>query len=69
MSTPEGNNSSILDENSEKICQVCKIENPTYNNFPCRCCYYCKKCAMKLATGGKCKICHELFTSMTLIKI
>ena len=47
---------------NEILCYSCKKENSSYTSLPCRCCQYCKKCAMKLATGGKCKICHELFS-------
>ena len=32
-------------------CFVCKALNPEYVNFPCECNRYCKKCAMKMATG------------------
>jgi hypothetical protein len=46
-------------------CIVCSSEAIAFANYPCGCCRYCKKCAMKLATGGKCRVCHEIFTSMT----
>lgn len=49
---------------SAKSCQKTDI---LYTNFPCKCLKYCKSCAMKLATGGKCKKCHQLFASMILI--
>lgn len=34
---------------------------------PCGCNCYCKKCAMKMATGGRCKNCHQLYASMRQI--
>jgi hypothetical protein len=49
-------------ENSIR-CSTCNAE-ATYVGYPCRCCSFCKKCAMKMATGGKCKKCHQLFASM-----
>jgi len=39
-----------------------------YKSFPCACTTHCRKCAMKMATGGKCKVCKEFFTSMTCIE-
>ena len=50
-----------------KHCVVCKSSEVAFTNFPCKCCRFCKKCAMKLATGGKCKSCHEIFTSMSAV--
>ena len=50
-------------------CSVCPSQIVEYKNYPCGCNVFCKKCAMKMATGGKCKTCHELFVSMkTLMK-
>eukprot|EP00981_Chlorochromonas_danica_P009453 scaffold2708_cov158-Ochromonas_danica.AAC.1 len=47
-------------------CIIC-AHPAEYECFPCRCNVYCKKCAMKLATGGKCKKCKNLFASMAHI--
>ncbi len=47
------------------ICAACQKNRSSYETFPCRCNKFCKKCAMKMATGGKCKTCHNLFASMT----
>lgn len=61
------NNTMNLNEksNSEKInCLSCKKYPITYMCMPCRCPTLCKKCAMKMATGGKCKICGNLFCDM-----
>ena len=55
----------IMDENKENIdnknCIICKIGKIEYMCMPCRCQILCKKCAMKMATGGICKICKEMF--------
>ena len=43
------------------LCYVCKKNEITFRVMPCRHAYLCKKCSMKMASGGKCKICHEFF--------
>jgi hypothetical protein len=35
-----------------------------FKSFPCQCNFFCKKCAMKMATGGRCKSCKNFFASM-----
>mmetsp|Transcript_4792 Transcript_4792/g.3413 ORF Transcript_4792/g.3413 Transcript_4792/m.3413 type:complete len:207 (-) Transcript_4792:65-685(-) len=47
-------------------CSLCHNPDAQYESFPCRCLKFCKKCAMKMATGGKCKNCHQLFSTMVL---
>ena len=47
------------------ICSICGKNESHYESHPCRCCTFCKKCAMRVATGGKCKKCHNMFTSIT----
>ena len=47
--------------NEDNICKVCKKEKISYRVMPCRHEYLCKKCSMKMASGGKCKICKEFF--------
>ena len=49
-------------ENKNSICLICYQNEITYACMPCRCKILCKKCAMKMATGGKCRKCTELFT-------
>lgn len=49
------------DEKKEEMCLVCKKEKVCYRVMPCRHAYLCKKCSMKMASGGKCKICKEFF--------
>ena len=48
-------------------CCACRSNNVLFTNSPCQCCAYCKKCAMKMATGGKCRVCGDYFSSMTTI--
>jgi hypothetical protein len=49
-----------LEDNNK--CIICHKDEITYSCMPCRCEILCKKCAQKMATGGKCKKCHELFS-------
>ena len=49
------------EEQHDNICLVCKKNPICYRVLPCRHAYLCKKCSMKMASGGKCKICHEFF--------
>jgi hypothetical protein len=48
-------------------CSNCGKEEAHYECYPCHCCTFCKKCAMKVATGGKCKKCHNMFSSIVQI--
>ena len=43
-------------------CMICVKNTITYCCMPCRCEILCKICAMKMATGGKCRKCKEFFT-------
>lgn len=57
-----GNNNELNDiTTNNNTCYACKKNSITYTCMPCRCEILCKSCAMKMATGGKCKNCHELF--------
>ena len=52
---------------STKMCIVCNTNEALYQPISCECAYtYCKKCAMKCATGGKCKQCSALYGSLRL---
>ena len=35
-----------------------------YKCVPCGCVAFCKGCAMKLATGGRCKLCGEMYSEL-----
>ena len=54
--------SAIKKPNDPTICWTCQKEAITYEMLPCGCAIACKKCAMKKATGGKCRKCGEWFT-------
>ena len=49
------------------VCFICKSsELPvTHRPSPCGCFGACKRCAMKMATGGKCRLCKQFFANMT----
>jgi len=49
------------DEENHSECMICKRDKVEYMCFPCRCKILCKKCAMKMASGGKCRKCTKLF--------
>lgn len=49
----------------EVSCLFCKIGEAEYRPVPCKCFEACKKCAMKMATGGKCRVCKQFFTNMS----
>ena len=38
-----------------------------YAAMPCNCAIYCKGCAMKMATGGRCKRCGKMFAELRKI--
>jgi hypothetical protein len=46
------------------MCLKCSELPATFECDPCRCLCYCKKCAMKLASGGKCKRCKQFYGGM-----
>ena len=43
-----------------RVCSSCG-EEATHATRPCGCLLYCKRCAMKVATGGKCRVCRKFF--------
>lgn len=65
--TADGTNErkSVNEMIGEPSCFFCKSGPTEYKPVPCRCFLTCKKCAMKMATGGKCKICMQYFTNMS----
>jgi len=48
-------------------CSNCSVGLAEFCNMPCGCHVFCKKCAMKMATGGKCRKCSSYFTAMKTI--
>ncbi|CAM9487147.1 unnamed protein product, partial [Sphacelaria rigidula] len=55
------NSISLDDSNS---CLACKVRETEYQCIPCGCLAFCKSCAMKVATGGRCKRCKNMFTDL-----
>lgn len=53
--------------NAKSCCRHCKSVDVEFTSDPCECFVTCKKCAMKIATGGKCHLCHDFFTGMKKI--
>ena len=52
-------------DSDSPMCIVCKEEEAEFQPDSCDCAFtYCKKCAMKCATGGKCKKCKKLYMSL-----
>ncbi len=50
-------------------CMKCSAPPPIVYSYPCGCYAICRKCAMKMATGGKCKFCKKFFSSFTSTRI
>jgi Cof subfamily protein (haloacid dehalogenase superfamily) len=62
-----GDNKTVLEnEDDAAKCLVCKVNAACYAPAECETCknIYCKRCAMKFATGGRCKMCGNMFASM-----
>ncbi|CAN0508635.1 unnamed protein product, partial [Laminaria digitata] len=55
-----------LDKNEN--CLACKRREVVYECVPCGCHAFCKACAMKVATGGRCKSCKEMFTDLKRLR-
>ena len=63
----EASHDDFHDSPTGILCTLCGKNESHYESHPCRCCTFCKKCAMKVATGGKCKKCHNMFSSIVQI--
>ena len=52
----------LFEEDTDKIsCIKCQSSLAIFECDPCGCISYCKKCAMKVASGGKCKQCGKFY--------
>ena len=60
-STIDHDSDSDEDISVNDKCVYCQKEDIKFITNPCRHKGACKKCAMKLATGGKCKTCKSFF--------
>ncbi|KAI9334731.1 hypothetical protein BDR26DRAFT_805261 [Obelidium mucronatum] len=49
---------------TDQPCLNCGKNSISYETVPCQHKTLCKACAMKQATGGRCKICKELFVEL-----
>jgi hypothetical protein len=53
-SADEANNDEPME--IPESCLACRKEKVTHATVPCRHPCYCRACAMKMATGGRCKV-------------
>ena len=54
----------------EHVCMKCGVETLSLHfSYPCSCYTVCRKCAMKLATGGKCKFCGQFYSTFTTTRM
>ena len=60
-SATDSNSDSEEDISVNDKCVYCQKEDIKFITNPCRHKGACKKCAMRLATGGKCKTCKSMF--------
>ena len=49
-------------------CLKCNAKPVTFVCDPCGCPCFCKSCAMKLATGGRCKQCKQFFSGLRKLR-
>lgn len=60
-------NTSHTQVSTNQICLLCSTNPMEYSTVPCNHKTLCKQCAMKQATGGKCKVCHQMFSQLERI--
>ena len=60
-SSTKNDSDSDEDISVNEKCVYCQKEDIKFITNPCRHKGACKKCAMRLATGGKCKTCKIMF--------
>ena len=46
------------------MCRKCGKQVAIYACVPCSCLVFCKKCAMKMGTGGYCMVCQALYAGV-----
>ena len=51
---PDGKDLSMM-------CLKCKSAEIVYECDPCGCPSFCRKCAMKVASGGRCRLCKSMY--------
>jgi len=52
----------------DEVCWACKKKPIQFAPRGCGCEIYCKWCAMKMATGGRCKKCNSFFAEMQRVR-
>ena len=50
-------------------CLKCHKKKISYECDPCGCPSFCTDCARKLASGGKCKTCHQLYGGLRRVRV
>ncbi|CAM9853643.1 unnamed protein product [Pylaiella littoralis] len=61
-------NSIAADADRGESCLACKQREVEYECVPCGCHAFCRGCAMKVATGGRCKRCKNMFTDLKRLR-
>ncbi|ODQ51143.1 hypothetical protein SAICODRAFT_36512 [Saitoella complicata NRRL Y-17804] len=51
-------------EDMKDLCKKCRSSPITHAANGCKHPLYCQRCAMRVATGGKCKTCGEMFSEL-----
>ncbi|CAN0520819.1 unnamed protein product [Ectocarpus sp. 12 AP-2014] len=49
-------------------CLACNRREAEYECVPCGCHAFCRGCAMKVATGGRCKRCKNMFVDLKRLR-
>mmetsp|Transcript_7717 Transcript_7717/g.14982 ORF Transcript_7717/g.14982 Transcript_7717/m.14982 type:complete len:86 (-) Transcript_7717:144-401(-) len=50
------------------LCRKCQNKSITYQADPCGCPCFCTDCARKMATGGRCRACGDMFGGLRRIR-
>ncbi|VEU33788.1 unnamed protein product [Pseudo-nitzschia multistriata] len=51
------------------LCLKCHKKQIVYECDPCGCPSFCTSCAMKLASGGRCKTCHQAYGGLRRLRV
>ena len=68
VGTKSGEDAGVREKAIPPACLKCNKRPVEFVCFPCDCPCFCKGCAMKLATGGKCKQCNEFFSELRKLR-
>ncbi|KPA85494.1 hypothetical protein ABB37_01782 [Leptomonas pyrrhocoris] len=52
----------------ETICLKCHLKPIEFETESCHHLCFCKACAMKCASGGKCKTCGQFYAALTRVR-